>query len=381
MKKIAVAGHLCLDMIPEIDHHFDMIPGRLYEIGPAKMATGGAVSNTGVACHILGLPTTLVGKVGQDDFGQVVLDVLRNYGEELVEGMVVAPDAVTSYTVVINIPGIDRTFLHCCGANHEFDSRDVNPAAFSDAALFHFGYPPIMGRTYANQGDELVKIFESVKSAGMTTSLDMVMPDPDGPSGKADWETILTRTLPSVDIFIPSADELLYMIDRDKFGEGDNLTGDEVSAISSRLLDMGVAIAGLKLGSRGLYIRTAGEDRLAAMGAGAPEDVAAWAGRELWFPVFEIPQFVGATGAGDTTIAGFLTAYLRGMTPVECGRMANAVGSCNVQAPDALSGIKSWDETKAMLDAGWAHEPLQITGQGWCEDVATGVWHGPNSKQ
>lgn len=380
MKKIAVAGHLCLDIIPHIDHRFDMIPGRLYEIGAAKMATGGAVSNTGVACHLLGQPTTLVGKVGNDDFGRIILDILRQYHENLVQGMVVAPEAVTSYTVVVNIPGIDRTFLHCCGANHHFDSHDIDPQRFHDAALFHFGYPPIMGRTYANQGEELVKIFQSVKAAGITTSLDMVMPDPDGPSGKADWDTILQRTLPHVDVFIPSADELLYMIQRDKFGQGDNLDPNELSDIARRLLDRGVAIAGLKLGSRGLYIRTATTQRLAKMGAATPDNIEQWANRELWFPVFEIPRFVGATGAGDTTIAGFLSAFLRNMSPVECGRIANAVGSCNVQTPDALSGLKSWNETIALIENGWQHEPLNLDADGWTETADNGVWSGPNNR-
>lgn len=376
MQRAIVAGHICLDIIPEIDHKFDLIPGRLYEVGPPVMGTGGAVSNTGVALHLLGVPTTLMGKIGADAFGEIICEILRRYGPELDKGMVRTSGEVSSYTVVVNIPGVDRTFLHCPGANHHFGAADIDAGKLKGAALFHLGYPPIMARTYANDGAELVAIYQRVKAAGLTTSLDMVMPDPNGPSGKANWQAILERTLPHVDIFLPSADELLYMIDRASFGEGDTMGPEKVSAIGRRLLDLGVAIAGVKLGSRGFYIRTAGRERLARMGAAKPADLAAWASRELWFPVYEIPKFVGSTGAGDCTIAGFLAAFLRGESLESAGRIANAVGACNVQTADALSGVKSWDET-VRLRAGWKQVALTLDAPGWRRDPQTGVWHGP----
>lgn len=341
------------------------------------LATGGAVSNTGVALHVLGTPVTLMGKIGRDSFGQAVLDVLRRYGSGLEKGMVVVADAVTSYTVVINIPEKDRIFLHCPGANDTFGSEDVPAEKLQGASLFHLGYPPIMARTYAEGGKELDAIYTKVKAAGLTTSLDMVCQDPGGPSGRADWKAIFARVLPKVDIFLPSADELLYAVDRARFGEGDKIDGDTLAVLGRQLLDMGVAIAGVKLGSRGLYIRTAGAARLKAMGDAQPGDLARWADRELWFPVYEIAKFAGSTGAGDATIAGFLAAFLRGETPEAAGCLANAVGACNVQAPDALSGLKSWDETQRLLKAGWKKVPLRVSGRGWRHDAAAAVWRGP----
>ena len=44
-KRAVVAGHICLDIIPQVDHHFDLDPGRLYEVGAPTIATGGAVIN------------------------------------------------------------------------------------------------------------------------------------------------------------------------------------------------------------------------------------------------------------------------------------------------------------------------------------------------
>jgi sugar/nucleoside kinase (ribokinase family) len=376
MKRAVVAGHICLDIIPAIDHSFELEPGRLYEIGAPTIATGGAVSNTGVALHLMGVEAVLVGKVGNDSFGRSILEVLRGYGAGLADGMVVVPGAVSSYTVVVSIPGTDRIYLHCPGANDSFVSADLELSRLDGAALFHFGYPAFMAATQANGGAELVRLYQGVKQAGVTTSLDLGMPDPGAPGGRADWGAILTAVLPAVDIFMPSADELLYALDRERFGEGDNLGASDLSRLGARLVGMGVGVAAIKLGARGMYVRTASASRLRAMGPAGPHDPGDWADRELWFPIFRPERFAGATGAGDTTIAGFLAALLRGLGLLEAGRFANAVGACNVEAPDALGGIRSWDETMRRLKAGWETVPFTPTATGW-RAGAQGVWHGP----
>ncbi len=120
--KIAIAGHICLDIIPRFEQKFStrgtlFIPGTLSEIGGAVLATGGAVSNTGIALQRLGLPVSLMAKVGDDDFGQIILNILCRQDASLAEGMIVSSGAETSYSVVINLPGIDRMFLHCPGVN------------------------------------------------------------------------------------------------------------------------------------------------------------------------------------------------------------------------------------------------------------------------
>ena len=380
MKRAVVAGHICLDVIPAIDHQIVLEPGRLFEVGPATIATGGAVSNTGVALQILGVPVVLMGKIGDDAFGHSVLEVLRGYGAELAASMLVVPGEVTSYTAVINIPNTDRIFLHCPGANHSFGADDIAIDQLAAASLFHFGYPPYMRRIYERGGEQLEATFRCARNADLTTSLDLGMPEPGGPSGQADWEGIFRRTLPLVDIFMPSADELLYVLDRDRFGEGDDLDGAALATLSQELLAMGVAVAGIKLGSRGLYVRTASRQRLLDMAGAKPDDVDAWADRELWFPVYEIAEFVGSTGAGDTTIAGFLASFMRGGDVEAAGCLANAVGACNVQTADALSGIRSWDETIHLLETGWRKVDLTVSSGGWRLDEKAGIWHGPNDR-
>ncbi len=310
-----VAGHICLDIIPTFENSTAIEPGKLTKIGPAVISTGGAVSNTGLAMQRLGIRTRLIGKVGDDIFGRAIREVAGS------DGMIVAKGETSSYTVVINPPNVDRAFLHCPGANDTFRAADVTDAALRGARLFHFGYPPIMRRMYLDGGRELISLFRRVKRLGLMTSLDMVMVDPKSEAGRVDWPALLRRVLPYVDIFLPSLDEMQAML------------GDQPpAAIAAQLRDWGVGIAGLKLGHKGLYVR--------------------WPDCERTVPCFKV-NVVGTTGAGDATIAGFLAAYLRGLSPDDVMTMAVAVGACCCEAADATSGIRPWNEVRRRIAAGW----------------------------
>ncbi len=376
-KKAVVAGLICLDVIPDIDHHIDLQPGRLYEVGKAMMVTGGAVSNTGLALHILGQPVVLMGKLGDDAFGQSILSIVEAYSEDLKQGFKICPGENSSYSLVINIPGVDRMFLHSPGANATFGAEDLDYDSLDAAALFHFGYSSLMAKCYANGGQELLEMFRRVKDKDVTTSLDPAMPDDKGPAGKVDWPAVMARLLPNVDIFMPSADELLYLLEKKKYGQGDDLPPAEVSRLGTKMLAMGVAVAAIKLGKRGMYVRTAPLQRLLKMGRAMPTNVEKWADRELWFPIFKEEKFMGATGSGDTTIAGFLTSLLRNADPEEAGTFACAVGSCNVESPGALGGLKTWDATRGRINTGWAKVRLVITDSAWSETPSF-IWRGPN---
>jgi sugar/nucleoside kinase (ribokinase family) len=72
----------------------------------------------------------------------------------------------------------------------------------------------------------------------------------------------------------------------------------------------------------------------------------------MYSPCYKV-KAVGATGAGDCAIAGFLTGMLKRLDPFSVMNSAVAVGACNVEAADAVSGIKSWEETQERIRCGW----------------------------
>lgn len=385
---IVVAGHICVDIIPAWTQAVESIaailrPGRLTEVGPALVSTGGAVSNTGIALHRLGVSVRLMGKIGPDLFGRAILDVVRSYDEALTEGMIVDPDADSSYTLVINPPGVDRIFLHCPGANNTFSAADVDLEKVRGAKIFHFGYPPIMRRMYLDEGAELAALLQAVRGLGVTTSLDMAQPDPNSEAGRIDWRKLLMRVLPHVDIFAPSLDETIYMLDRPLF---DAIQRGEASHVpdlmllrrlAEQVLDMGAAVVALKLGDLGLYLRTTGDaDRIAAAGAAFTPLPAGWIGRELLTPCF-VANLAGTTGSGDCTVAGLLTSLLDGRPADEAILDATAVGAASVESPDATGGVPSWEAVQARRAAGWPKHPLRINAGGWRPDPTRQVWRSP----
>ncbi|MCO6452244.1 MAG: carbohydrate kinase family protein [Caldilineales bacterium] len=357
-------------------------PGRLVEVGNVHFSTGGPVANTGLALNRLGINAQLMGKVGADLYGDEIRHLVQEHAPHLAQGMVVDANADTSYTVVINPPKVDRIFLHFPGANNTFCAADVDYEIVARSRVFHLGYPPIMRSLYENDGAELAEIFRRAKETGVTTSLDMSLPDASTASGRADWTTILSRTLPYVDVFLPSAEEIFFMLRREAFermaasgGVLDQVTPPLLSEVSGQMLEMGCAMAIIKLGHRGFYLRTGSAERLASMGRIAA-DAAVWANVEIWAPAFRVEE-VGATGSGDASIAGFLASLLRGLSPAETVVMATAVGACNVEAADGLSGIRPWDATRERIAAGWPKHDLVIDAPGWHFDETTKLWFGP----
>jgi sugar/nucleoside kinase (ribokinase family) len=387
-----VAGHLCLDIYPDFSgstpeqFQKSFVPGHLLPIGPLSFSTGGPVSNTGLALHKLGIPIQLMGKVSDDFSGQIIQQLIAVQDPGLGSGMIVDPAANTSYTIVISPPGIDRILLHCPGANDTFSAKDIRYDLLANTDLFHFGYPPLMRRMYDPDGAQLAEIFDRVHTMGVTTSLDMAFPDPASPGGQADWRAILGMTLPYVDIFMPSIEEILLMLHRSKYESllqeavgGDILpliTPDLLSQLSRELLEMGAKLVGMKLGYRGLYLRTAGASMLANMGRACPSHPEVWANQELWSTCFVV-DVVGTAGSGDATIAGLLCSVLRDLDPGDALTAAVAVGACNVEAADTLSGIRTWEQTLSRISDGWQKRTLELSAPGWQFNEDQQLWVGP----
>ena len=365
---IIAAGHICLDVIPtfpekSIDESNLLRPGSLNIVGPSVISTGGSVSNTGLALHRLGFPVKLIGRVGKDYFGDILLKRISQYGNGLADYISSVDNEVTSYSLVINPPGVDRIFYHCPGANDSFNENDISDTALKNASVFHFGYPPVLKKIYRDGGRGLLSILKRAKSFGAITSLDMALPDPSSEAGKLNWTTYMEMVSPYLDFFMPSIEELLFMFDRDKYDKLSSLSGKDpiirnvtrktVNNLTDKILEMGCFGVFVKLGNRGAYLKTG------KLNNNIKESISVeWENVELYTPVFKIKKVKGTTGAGDTTIAGFLGSLDSGLGPKEAVDMAVAVGSSCVEESDAISGIKSWEQTRNRIKKGWEKEKI-----------------------
>jgi sugar/nucleoside kinase (ribokinase family) len=246
-----------------------------------------------------------------------------------------------------------------------------------------------MKKLYSEGGAELTRILRKVKKLGATTVLDLSIPDVDGYGDSVNWRACVDAWIPLSDIMVPSAEEIFYFLDKKKFLKMkkevgahstvlDHMSVDQVAGLADEMIGLGAGIAMVKCGHRGLYVRTAGAKRLGQLGAARCGSIANWAGRELWFPVYQEEKFVGALGSGDSAIAGFLAAFVRGHTLESCLRYANAAGSMNVTVPDGLSWNKGFADLTRRIKRGWKTKKMTVTEPGW--RYKDQFWAGPNDK-
>src|SRR4051812_28565559 len=107
---IIVADHVCTP-IPRLP-----AAGHLVMAERMLLTIGGCAANAAVDLVKMDVPAAVVGCVGGDVFGRVVADLLRERGVD-VSAIKVLPDADTSQTLIVNVAGEDRRFIHTFGAN------------------------------------------------------------------------------------------------------------------------------------------------------------------------------------------------------------------------------------------------------------------------
>jgi sugar/nucleoside kinase (ribokinase family) len=268
---------------------------------------GGNAANTSRALVKLGVAARLVGLVGRDPQGDLVLDELRRDGVDI--HAVERTDLPTATTVVLVNQSGERQFLHRQGANRDAFASPLtfDSALIEGAAHYHLASLFLMPRLRVHAAAML----RAARSAGLRTSMDTNW-DAEGR-----WIRDLEPCLPHLDLLFMNEDEARMV------------TGSSDPAKAASVVRAGgVRIAVMKLGRRGCAIYEAD--------------------REIVCPAFEV-EVRDTTGAGDCFVAGFLSALLGGEDLAAAGRFANAVGALSVQKIGAVAGVLSRAEVEAWM--------------------------------
>ncbi len=267
---------------------------------------GGNGANTSFALAKVGVAVRLLGAVGGDEQGALILEKLRRAGVDI--SAVTRVQAPTATTVVIVNSAGDRKFLHRLGASSEAFTEPVEFGSLSQSAsLYHLASLFILPRLRAHAAGILAR----ARASGLMTSLDTNW------DAQGRWMRDLEPCLPHLDILFMNEDEARMV------------TGSSDPAVAARVvLERGVRTAVMKLGRRGCAIYT----NL----------------REIICPAFDV-EAKDTTGAGDCFVAGFLAALIRGEEYAEAGRFANAVAALSVQKIGAVEGVPSRAEIEAWI--------------------------------
>lgn len=319
--KVLTMGHACVDITPALNSSPGLEPGILYTVGPLSMALGGAAVNTARKLHELGTDVRMALASGDDDLAPVYRELLERLGIPM---HLVETPLSTSYTIVVQHGGHDRTFWQHEGFNAEFDPRDIDLAALRPE-LLHAGYPSLMP-FWCRNVTALRDAFDAAKALGITTSLDLAHVADGSVASTVDWAAWFAHTLRATDILSPSWDDVASAL-----GPRGEPTRDSLAAAAAELVAQGVAVVQLSAGRAGFLLRTADRDRLARGGAalGALSDQ--WADQELWFEAEAIERPATTVGAGDSLTAGLIHAIGLGLSPGEAGEFARRVAGAHLR--------------------------------------------------
>jgi sugar/nucleoside kinase (ribokinase family) len=219
----------------------------------------------------------------------------------------------TSGTLIVNVRGQDRRFIHMIGANGHVRAEDLPVELVTQARVFYVGGYLLMPGL---RQDGLAKLFQQARQADVRTVLDVVVPDAGDHWG--DIADLLTHT----DVFLPNDDE------------AEMLTGlaDPLAQVE-RFLAAGAGAAVITCGEQGTV--------LAAKTAGG-EKIRVRAG------VYDVP-FVGGTGAGDAFTAGYIAGMLQDLDPLGCLRWGSALGASCVRGIGATETVFRRAEAERFL--------------------------------
>lgn len=352
-----VAGYLGIDIAPGFGERTNgsfselFRPGRLIETTGLHFSLGGVVANTGLAMRQFGCNVALMGCIGNDTLGDMATAQFAKAG--VTEGIRRIDSAGTAYGIVIAPPGMDRLFLEDPGCNRIFTAENIDYEIVGQSRLFHFGYPPLMDALWKDGGLKLKELLDGVHRHGTVVSLDMSLPDAASPAGKADWKFILAEILPFVDIFVPSIEELVFMLEPQLLSSDadiiDEIPEDAYRRIAEKVLDMGVKVLLIKAGHKGAFLITRNLSKFKSLSLrlsnrnGCPDG--------LWLSPMPVDsaRFCNASGAGDCAVAGFLSALLKGEDIVTAGKYAMMAGRDNLYGNDALSGLQKWRDMKDWI--------------------------------
>lgn len=287
--------------------------GRLELVDEVLLCSGGSAANTGYALARFGIATAVIGRVGKDGFGDFLVSEARRHGAENL--LIRDYGAATSATQVLVDEEGERTFIHAIGANARLVPEDVplEDLRAKGARLLHlagfFALPGMEG----TDGSPARDLFARALQLGFVTSLDNVW------NAKGNWG-LIHPVLPYTDIFCPSIHDARHITQ-----------AHEPHLVAQKLLELGVRkVVVLKMGTEGSLVMSR-------------------EGESYRLPIVPVLT-VDGTGSGDAFIAGFLAAWLRGMSLEACGRYGNAGGAMAARAMGAMSGITDWSELKALAE-------------------------------
>jgi sugar/nucleoside kinase (ribokinase family) len=292
--------------------------GKLELVDSIGLYSGGSAASTGYSLARFGIKTAVIGRIGNDGFGDFMLNETKRHGAfPMLER---DESAGTSSTLVTVDEDGERSFLHYIGANANLRSSDISLSELKarGTKIIHVaGYFALPGMEGID-GSPTRDMFKEARALGIQTSLDSVW------DARGRWMKLIGSVLPETDYFCPNLHEARAITNLPE-----NATPLEVARA---LFAAGVReIVALKMGEAGSFVMNKN-------------------GEHHTVGIARVPSIDG-TGSGDAFIAGFLAARLKGLSLLEAAKCGNAAGAMCMRAVGAMTGITDWQELTQIAES------------------------------
>lgn len=301
--KVLVAGELNADLVLQGYSSFPAL-GMEVLVEDASLTLGSASAICASALARLGNEVSLIGKAGEDAWGDLCIRSLADAG---VDCSLIQRDAALKTGITVSLSSAqDRALVTYLGAITALRAQDIRDETLAQFAHLH------VSSFFLQRGlrPGLKGVLARAHAQGLTTSLDPGF-DPEN-----EWESDLMDVLSEIDIFLPNEVELASL---------------------TREQELGTALGMLKNG-RTLTVAKLGKNGCAALENGCV----------LAIPAFPVKP-VDTTGAGDTFNAGFLHAWKRGESIPEAMRFGAACGAVSTLAAGGTSRQPSVKEAHDFM--------------------------------
>ncbi|MEM2717987.1 MAG: sugar kinase [Candidatus Bathyarchaeia archaeon] len=257
----------------------------------------------------LGFPSSIIGAVGNDEFGMLVLNRLRSDGVD-VSHVKVLRNYLTGIAFISYFSDGSRRFIFHLkqSASSRISTKDINADSIAGFKHLH-----IMGSALLiakSVREACYKAVEIAHEVGITVSFDPNIRLELMPLEKV--RKICEPIIEKTNMILPNIEEIRA------------LTGShDMESACNNLLGKGVKIVALKMGRLGSTI---------------------WGeGWKKHIPAFRVNE-VDPTGAGDVYDAAFVVGLLRGWSFEKIGYYANAAGALAVTRFGPMEGCPTHNE-------------------------------------
>lgn len=306
-KPIVVVGSINIDLVAATERI--PVAGETVLGGNFRVHPGGKGANQAVAVGRLGYPVRMIGRLGEDAFGEQLRSHLQQEGVDIA-GVAITQEASGVAMIVVSRTG-ENSIVVAPGANALLTPRDLESQIeiirSAGVVLAQLEIPE-----------------DTVEALGQICrreSIPLIL-DP------APARALPPKLLSQVEWFTPNETEAAFFLEEFR---GDR-RADDPGARARLLIGEGVKAVVLKMGSSGAYLAS-------ATGLGETIDA---------FPV----KAVDTTAAGDAFNGAFATGLMLNKGPVESARFAAAAAAISVTRPGAQPSMAKMAEVEELLKSG-----------------------------